>query len=87
MNKIEFIKILKEHASNASIFGGRFRTIYTNNEDHWVYERPAVDALEPSIDLSTEGFVLYSPNLVFGESQTEKISYEDFITKYNLTRK
>ena len=85
MIRTEFIEILKEHASNASVFGGRFICL-SIDENYWKYERPAVDALEPSIDLSTEGFVLYSPNIGFGDNTTEKISYEDFITKYNLTR-
>ena len=73
MIKTEFIQILKEHASNAGIFNGRFINI-SDDENHWKYERPAVDALEPSIDLSTEGFVLYSPNLGFGDNKIENIS-------------
>lgn len=84
MSKEELIKVLKEHASRASIFGGRFVCIYTNDENHWKYERPAVDALEPSIDLSKDGIVLYSSNVGFGINKVEEISYEDFITKYKL---
>ena len=83
MIKEEFIKILKEHASRASIFGGRFISIL-DNENHWKYERPAVDALEPSIDLSNDGVVLFSPNIGFGDNIIQEISYEDFITKYKL---
>jgi len=83
MIKEEFIKLLKEHASRATIFGGRFISI-SDNGNHWKYERPAVDALEPSIDLSKEGIVLYSPNVGFGNNVVEEISYEDFITKYKL---
>jgi hypothetical protein len=52
MIKSEFIEKLKTHASNAGIFNGRFINI-SDDENHWKYERPAVDALEPSIDLST----------------------------------
>jgi hypothetical protein len=85
MIKSEFIEKLKTHASNAGIFNGRFINI-SDDENHWKYERPAVDALEPSIDLSTEGFVLYHPNIGFGDDTVEKISYEDFVTKYNLNR-
>jgi hypothetical protein len=86
MIRAEFIETLKEHAKTAGIFNGRFINI-SDDENHWKYERPAVDALEPSIDLSTEGFVLFSPNVGFSDNTIEKISYEDFITKYNLTRK
>lgn len=82
MSKEEFIEVLKEHASRASIFGGRFVCI-SNDENHWKYERPAVDALEPSIDLSNDGIVLFSPNIGFGDNNIKEISYEDFITKYN----
>lgn len=83
MNKQEFIEVLKEHASRASIFGGRFVCI-SNDENHWKYERPAVDTLEPSIDLSKDGVILYSPNVGFGNNKVEEISYKDFITKYKL---
>jgi hypothetical protein len=83
MIKEEVIKLLKEHASKASVFGGRFVCL-SSDENHWKYERPAVDALEPSIDLSKEGIVLYSPNVGFGDNVVEEISYEDFITKYKL---
>ena len=83
MSKEELIKTLKEHASRASIFGGRFVCI-SNDENHWKYERPAVDVLEPSIDLSKDGIVLYSSNVGFGINKVEEISYEDFITKYKL---
>jgi hypothetical protein len=30
--------------------------------------------------------VLYHPNIGFGDDTVEKISYEDFVTKYNLNR-
>ena len=86
MIKEDFIKILKEHASRSGVFGGRFVCI-SIGENHWRYERPAVDALEPTIDLSNDGVVLYSPNIGFGDNIIQEISYEDFITKYNLTRK
>ena len=85
MIRTEFIELLKEHAKTAGIFNGRFIK-FSDDENHWKYERPTVDALEPSIDLSNEGFVLFSPNIGFGENTIEKISYEDFITKYNLNR-
>ena len=83
MNKEEFIKILKEHASKVDIFDGRFVCL-SKDENHWKYERPALDILEPSINLSNEGFVLLSPNIGFGNDIVEKISYEEFITKYKL---
>lgn len=83
MTKEQFIEKLKQHAETAGIFNGRFICI-SDDENIWKYERPAVDALEPSIDKSIEGFVLYSPNIGFGDNRIEKISYEDFITKYNL---
>lgn len=83
MIRAEFIEKLKTHALNAGVFGGRFICI-SNDENHWKYERPAVDALEPSIDLSTEGFVLYHPNIGFGDNSVEKISYEEFIEKIKI---
>lgn len=83
MIKEEFIKLLKEHASRATIFGGRFICL-SNDENYWKYERPAVDALEPSINLSNDGIVLYSPNVGFGNNTIEEISYDDFIIKYKL---
>ena len=64
---------------------GRFICI-SDDENIWKYERPAVDALEPSIDLSTEGFVLFHPNIGFGDKNVEKISYEDFIAKLKLDK-
>jgi hypothetical protein len=85
MIRSEFIKKIKTHASNAGVFGGRFICV-SDDENIWRYERPAVDALEPSIDLSTEGFVLYHSNIGFGDNNIEKISYEDFVKKYNLNR-
>ena len=83
MTKKELIEKLKTHAKSANIFGGRFISV-SDDENRWNYHRPAVDALEPSIDLSTEGFVIYRPNLGFDDNSFEKISYEDFITKYKL---
>lgn len=83
MSKEYFIKLLKEHASRASVFGGRFVCI-SSDENYWKYERPAVDALEPSIDLSKDGIVLYSPNVGFGDNNVEEINYEDFVIKYKL---
>jgi hypothetical protein len=85
MIKEELIEKLKTHAKTANIFGGRFISV-SDDENHWSYHIPAVDALEPSIDLSTEGFVIYRPNLGFDDKSFEKISYEDFITKYNLNK-
>ena len=85
MIRTEFIEILKKHAETVGVFGNRF-VCHSDNENYWTYHRPAVDALEPSIDLSTEGFVSFHPNIGFGDKTNEKISYEDFITKYNLTR-
>ena len=81
MIKEEFIKILKEHASKASVFGGRFIPI-SDDGNHWKYQRPAIDASEPSIDLSNDGVVLFSPNIGFGDNVVKEISYEDFITEY-----
>jgi len=85
MTKQDFIEKLKNHASTAGIFGGRF-ICKSDDENHWVYNRPAVDTLEPSIDLSTEGLVLYTTNVAFSNNTSEEISYEDFVTKYNLNR-
>ena len=85
MIKEEFIQILKTHAKTANIFGGRFISV-SDDENYWRYHRPAVDTLEPSIDLSYEGFVMYHPNIGFNDNTSEKISYEDFIAKYNLKR-
>jgi hypothetical protein len=86
MTKEELIQTLKKHAETATIFGGRFISI-SDDENNWKYIRPAVDALEPSIDLSTEGFVIYHPNIGFGDNSVEKLSYEDFVTNFNLNRK
>jgi len=85
MIKEEFIKLLKEHASKATIFGGRFVSV-SSDENHWKYERPAVDVLDPSIDLTIDDIVLYSPNVGFGDKIIEEISYEGFIEKYNLNK-
>ena len=86
MIKEEFIEILKTHAKSAGVFGNRFVCISDDN-NHWKYERPAIDVLEPHIDLSNEGIIIYHPNIGFGDNTTKEISYEDFITKYNLLRK
>lgn len=85
MTKEEFIDLLKKHASTAGIFKNRFVCVSDDN-NHWEYKRPAIDVLEPSIDLSNDGFVLYYPNIGFGDNTVKEISYEDFIAKYNLNR-
>ena len=85
MTKEELIKILNEHAKKSGLFGNRFVSV-TSDNNRWVYHRPAVDCLEPSIDLSTEGLVLYRPNNNFGDETIEEISYEDFIEKYKLIK-
>ena len=85
MTKEEFIEILKTHAKIANVFGGRFIPI-SDDENYWNYHRPAVDAMEPSIDLSTEGFVIYNHNIGFDNKKSEKISYDDFIRKYKLKK-
>ncbi len=85
MTKVELIEKLKTHAKTANIFGGRFISV-SDDENYWSYHIPVVDALEPQIDLSTECFVIHRPNLSFDDKSFEKISYEDFITKYNLNR-
>jgi hypothetical protein len=85
MTKKEFIEILEKHAKTSGVFGNRFVPI-SEDGNIWKYNRPAIDILEPLIDLSTEGFVIYHPNIGFGDKTSEEISYEDFITKYNLTR-
>ena len=83
MTKEELIKILNEHAKQSGLFGNRFVSV-TSDGNRWVYHRPAVDCLEPSIDLSLEGLVLYRPNNSFGDETIEEINYEDFIEKYKL---
>ncbi len=83
MSKDEFIEKLKKHAASVGIFEGRFVCL-SNDENYWKYERPAIDVLEPSIDLSKDGIVLFSRNIDFCENIIEEISYDDFITKYKL---
>ena len=85
MTREEFIQVLKKHAETAGVFGNRF-VCRSVDENHWNYHRPAVDAPEPSIDLTTEGFVLYNSNIGFVESTIEKISYEDFITRLKFNK-
>lgn len=85
MTREEFIQILTKHAKDTGLFGNRFVSVTSDNK-RWVYHRPAVDCLEPSIDLSLEGLVLYRPNLGFGDETIEEISYEDFIEKYKLIK-
>ena len=85
MIKEEFVKLLKEHASKATIFGGIFVSV-SSDENHWKYERPAVDVLDPTIDLTNNDIVLYSPNIGFGDKIIEEINYEDFVEKYNLNK-
>jgi hypothetical protein len=83
MTKQEFIQILQNHASNASIFGGRF-VRYGDNDDNWSYTRPAVDCFEPTIDLSIEGQVKYLTYMGFDLDKTETYTYDEFIDKYFL---
>lgn len=86
MTKEELIKILNEHAKKSGLFGNRFVSV-SSDGNRWVYHRPAVDCLEPSIDLSTEGLVLYKPNVGFGDNSVEEISYKDFVKKFKLNKK
>lgn len=86
MTKENFIEILNNHAKLAGLFGNRFVSVSSDN-NRWVYHRPAIDCLEPSIDLNNqEGLVYYNPNNGFSDTTIEKITYEDFVKKYNLLK-
>ena len=80
MEKNEFIEILNNHAENADIFGGRF-VMSKDDNNIWLYVRPAIDCFEPIIDLSTDGVVKHIEYL-----KTEIYDYYEFIKKYYLIK-
>lgn len=82
MTKQELIFFLENHAKKAGLFGGRFCRTIDDSDDYWSYNRPAIDCLEATIDLTIDGYVTYFEPPSFGGSKTLLISYEEFIKKY-----
>ena len=80
MGKNGFIEILNNHAENADIFDGRF-VISKDDNNIWTYVRPAIDCLEPFIDLSVDSIVKYIDYL-----KLETYDYYEFIKKYYLIK-
>ena len=84
MNKKEFINLLVEYGKKAEIFQGRFVKLLSHSDEYWIYVRPAVDCLEPSIDLTKNGKVIYENYTGFSSVEAIEYTYEEFITKYHL---
>lgn len=86
MEKKEFIEILNNFEKKTKLFENRFTRKYENNDDYWVYSRPAIDCIEPEINLSVEYIVKFN-QLDFNSSNTViEYTYEEFIKKYNLNK-
>ena len=87
MEKKEFIIILDNFEKKTKLFENRFTRKYENNDDYWVYSRPAIDCIEPEINLTDDYIVKYK-QLDYNSSNTViEYSYEEFIKKYNLIKK
>ena len=82
MLKQDFINILIEKENNTSIFQGRFSRTYTNSDEHWTYIRPAVDCMEPTIDLSKDGVVMYINFCGFDSCEKTELTYYEFLNLY-----
>ena len=93
MTKQEFIDLLISLEADKGIFQGRFyrpsKFINSSfNNDHWVYVRPAVDCMEPSIDLTVDGEVKYYnyESFINSENDSKIYTYEEFIKLYHLDK-
>lgn len=86
MEKKEFIKLLNNFERKTKLFGNRFTRKYDNDDDYWVYSRPAIDCIEPEINL-TEDYKVKFIQLDFNNTNTIiEYTYDEFITKYNLNK-
>ena len=77
MTKQEFIDILKSKES-------RMRSCFLSegNENHWRWYEPTIDGLQPSINISVDGKVIfkYAGSLYDNTPvRKEEFSYEDFL--------
>lgn len=85
MKKKEFIQWLvkKEREAESGFSLPRFVKVYKNSEDLWEYRKPGVDCFENTIDLKTDGKVIYfyDSDIFNGEDTWRKkeFTYEEFI--------
>lgn len=86
MEKKEFIELLNKFEKKTKLFDNRFTRKYDNNDDYWVYSRPAIDCIEPEINLTKE-YIVEFIQLDFNSTNTIiEYTYDEFITKYNLNK-
>jgi len=86
MEKKEFIELLNKFEKKTKLFDNRFTRKYHNDDDYWVYSRPAIDCIEPEINL-TEDYKVKFIQLDFNNTNTIiEYTYDEFITKYNLNK-
>ena len=86
MEKKEFIELLNNFEKKTKLFDNRFTRKYENNDDYWVYSRPAIDCIEPEINLTKE-YIVEFIQLDFNSTNTIiEYTYDEFITKYNLNK-
>jgi len=86
MEKKEFVELLNNFEKKTKLFNNRFTRKYDNNDDYWVYSRPAIDCIEPEINLTKE-YVVEFIQLDFNNTNTIiEYTYDEFITKYNLNK-
>lgn len=86
MEKKEFIELLNNFEKKTKLFDNRFSKKYDNSDDYWVYNRPAIDCIEPEINLTKE-YIVEFIQLDFNNTNTIiEYTYDEFITKYNLNK-
>lgn len=88
MTKSEFIKFLIEKEEVRGLMMPCWVRTYTNSDDHWKLNKPAVDWLEDDMNLSTEGLVKITYNKSLYDNDSAKVfetTYEDFCKNYDKT--
>lgn len=81
MDKKDFIKwLVKKGREAEGTWRYRFVKMYSNSEDFWQYHKPSVDELENTINLETDGKVIYEYDMCLGgEIKRKEFTYEEFI--------
>ena len=82
MEKRELIDLLIDAEHKSDILDGRFKRVDISNGSEWVYHRPAIDCIEPTILIDDSRVFLTQKHI--GGHEIITFSYDEFITKYNL---
>ena len=88
MTKQDFINLL-EVEREESCSTSCFKRSYANSDDYWDWEVPFVDGLQPDINLSEDGIVIftYNKSLYGDDSIKENHTYKEFLDNYYVIGK